>query len=367
MPSTTAHKQSSVSYRELPVVELIECITDASDRAALDEFHTNRKIFRLDAGEPMVMTTFIEMICHSRWAVSLAGCNYNLLEKTYNHLIDRFSNIPDDRYPDGPDCRCYFDAFLTHIYILFERDNINDRLSQELTAAKMLQNMVIRHFKYCLKESCRQSNLLRSRYQWDINGGSIIVWMPVFKSGSDRRHWLQANIDNPDPSRPDERYRIQQIIDTQLGIPVMQDFDSCGELFCDSRNRTENMNLPCAEQIEVKGLANAVADEKTENINQMRPAIQKLGKQKLSDLIGTIFRDVSYDCYEEKSIAERFGISRPTLSRFAGSRWNISASASCPDLWSNLARVLAQNTCFTEAAQDCGIWDKVLQTIQIKG
>ena len=64
---------------------------------------------------------------------------------------------------------------------------------------------------------------------------------------------------------------------------------------------------------------------------------------------------------------KEFKISRSTLSRFAGSRWNISTSERCPDLWSNLARVLANNKYFTKAAKDYGIWDKVQKTIKIKG
>lgn len=357
------YKLPAGRYSDIPVVELIALVTEESDRDALREFHDNRMIFALESGDAMVMAKFIDTICCSRWAMALAGCNYNLIEKAYYHLIDRFSNLPNEEYPDGVDCRYYFDAFLTNVHSYFEQNDITNPLKRELIAAKTLQNMVVRHFKYCLKESCRQSNPLRSRYQWHVNGGSITVWMPVFKSGGERKSWLDENIDAPDPSRAGERYRIQQIIDSLLGTPVIHGFD--GEFI--HSDSAENDFVPDCEQIDVKGLAKAVADEKTQNIDSMRPAIRSLGKQKLAELIRSIFRDISYDCYEEKAVAEKFTISRPTLSRFAGSRWRISDSACPPDLWSNLAKVLAKNDSYKQAARNCRIWDRVLETIRIKG
>ena len=39
------------------------------------------------------------------------------------------------------------------------------------------------------------------------------------------------------------------------------------------------------QEIEIKGLAGAVADEKADNIEFQRPVIQKLGEQKLKKLI----------------------------------------------------------------------------------
>ena len=364
MKTCTENIEYKTNYRTMSVIELVELIVEDSDRAALREFHDHRRIFRFGESQSLLLTDFIDALCNSPWALGLAGHNYNLIEKTYDHLIDRFSNIPNDNYPQGSDCRYYFDAFLASVYRLCRQDNIDNPLEKELLAAKTLQNMIVHHFKYCLKECTRNLNPLRTRYQWDVNGGSIIVWMPVLVSGHDRRVWLEEHIINPDPVNPAEKYRIQQIIDSQFGLPTIEDFEYCRETFIQQDDRHL---LPDQEEIDVKGLASAVADEKSKNIDGMRPAIKALGKQKLGDLICCIFQDISYDSYEEKRIAEKFCISRATLSRFAGSRWHISACERCPDLWSNLARVLAKNTAFTEAARQYGIWDKVLKIIEIKG
>ena len=350
-------------YHTMSIIRLAECIVD-SDREALCEFHDNRRIFRFEKNESLLLAEFIDTLCNSRWALGLAGHNYNLIEKTYDHLIDRFSNIPCDDYPQGSDCRYYFDAFLTSIHRLFKQNNVENPLQKELLSVKALQNRVLHHFKYCLKESARDLNPLRTRYQWDVSGSTIIVWMPVFIAGNNRKAWLEEHILAPDPANPTEKYRIQQIIDRELGMPAFEDYEYCRENFGEHDSR---YSLPGQEIIDVKGLASAVADEKVENINSLRPAIKALGKQKLGNLIRCIFRDISYDSYEEKSIAHRFGISQSTLTRFAGSRWQISAFERCPDLWSNLARVLAGNTDFTEAAKQYGLWDKILKTIEIKG
>ena len=96
----------------MSIIRLAECIVD-SDREALCEFHDNRRIFRFEKNESLLLAEFIDTLCNSHWALGLAGHNYNLIEKTYDHLIDRFSNIPCDDYPQGSDCRYYFDAFLS--------------------------------------------------------------------------------------------------------------------------------------------------------------------------------------------------------------------------------------------------------------
>ncbi|MBN2590815.1 MAG: hypothetical protein JXA96_13205 [Sedimentisphaerales bacterium] len=351
------------NYHNTPLMDLVKLISEESDRAALCEFHDHRRLFCFDTHQSLLLAEFVDILCNSRWALALAGHNYNLIEKSYDNLIDRFSNIPSDDHPNGPDCRYYFDAFLASAHKSFRQNGIKSSLEKELLGAKTLQHMVIHHFKYCLRESARDLNPLRTRYQWETNGGTIIVWMPVLLSGSARKTWLQEHIHDPDPANPAEKYRIQQIIDNELGFPAIEDFECCRDTLIQQISHS----LPNQEEIDVKGLASAVADEKIENIDCMRPAIKSLGKQKLGDLIRCIFQDISYDNYEEKNISHKFGVSPSTLSRFAGSRWHISAFERCPDLWSNLARVLANNTAFTEAARRYGIWDKVLKTIEIKG
>ncbi len=358
-------------FHNIPIAELARFIVESSDdtaRAALKVFHDERPIFQFDNSTPLLLAEFVESLCESRWALQLARGNHCLLEKTYDYLIDRFSNIPSDTYPDGPDCRYYFDSFLGQIYKRYEQRTIENPLEKELLAARTLQNMVIKHFNYCLKESLRCCNPLRSKYEWSIDGEVIVVWLPVSISGSERRERLQEIITNPDPKRPGEKYRIQQIIDEVWGIPSLEHSDYLEEIIQDEhKNLKRESALPDEHQIEVKGLANAIADEKADNIDTMRPAIKKLGKKQLRILIRQIFANIADGEYQEKQLAEQFNLSQPTFSRFAGSRWRISASSRCPDLWRNLAIVLAHNTSFTEPVKQCGIWERVLKVIEISG
>jgi hypothetical protein len=111
--------------------------------------------------------------------------------------------------------------------------------------------------------------------------------------------------------------------------------------------------------ITVEGLARAVADEKVNNIDHQRPKIQELGPKRLKRLILRAFQDLHDGCYQEKRLAERFRRSRPTVSRFAGSRWRTRPDAPPPDLWVNVAEVLAANDDFVEAAKAVGVWPRV--------
>ena len=355
--------QTNNKYYDTSIVELTRFIVEDSDRTAVTVFHDHRKPFQFDDSAPLLFAEFAVSLCESRWALQLAGGNYNLLEKTSDFLIERFSNIPTDAYPKGQDCRYYFNSFLGQIYYQYEQRAIKNPLEKELLATQTLQNMVVHHFKYCLKESLRCCNPLRSRYEWSIDGEVIVIWMPVSIAGSNRSKRLWELIPDVDPKRPGEKYRIQRIIDEVWGIPSLEHSEFLDELI-DNGQKTP---LPNEEQIEVEGLAIAVADEKADNIDTMRPAIKELGKKQLRLLIKQIFSDIADGIYQEKTLASKFNISPATFTRFAGSRWRISASARCPDLYSNLSRTLAHHKPFAEAAKQYGLWDSVLKVIEITG
>jgi len=125
------------------------------------------------------------------------------------------------------------------------------------------------------------------------------------------------------------------------------------------------------EQISVNGLADTVADEKAENIEQQRPTIRRLGEGKLKQLIQSVFTDLADGSYEEKQIAASFGLSRATFSRFAGSRWHHHCKdpivTSVPDLWRNTAQTLAGHSDFVIAAQKAGVWKRVSGILDADG
>ena len=113
------------------------------------------------------------------------------------------------------------------------------------------------------------------------------------------------------------------------------------------------------QELQAHGLAKVVADEKAANIDLQRPAIRALGKLQLKQLILRIFENLAQEAYEEKRLADVFGISRTTFTRFAGSRWEAALARRVPDLWANTAQTLATHGPFMEAAQEAGVWDNV--------
>ena len=102
----------------------------------------------------------------------------------------------------------------------------------------------------------------------------------------------------------------------------------------------------------VNRLSTAVAKKKSQNIERLRPGIAKLGKNIVERMILQIFSDVSEGDYQVTRIASTYGISKPTLSRFAGSQWfknyENKEKLEIPDLWRNTAKTLSGSPEFIE-------------------
>ena len=102
-----------------------------------------------------------------------------------------------------------------------------------------------------------------------------------------------ANVDDPDPSRPEEQTRVQAIVDERLGIPWHVPFDDESDEAFGSQLMPLSSPDPVEEEITVRGLAVVVADEKAESLDRQRPAVRELGGESLKRLILCIFRDLS--------------------------------------------------------------------------
>jgi len=253
------------------------------------------------------------------------------------------------------------------MHTLCQQKHINP-FEKEALAVKTLQQMAVRHFIYCIKESSRSLNPLRSRYQWHLDGTIIIVWMPVTITGNNRRLWLEEHIDDPNPNRPDEKQRIQQIIDSELGFGEVSHMGNFKYTLSADCRLEEIQPANTDDETGVSDMAKAVVDEKAKNIHLMRPSVRILGRTKLRKLITRIFEQITEGCYEEKTLAQRFGLSQSSLTRFAGRRWQISTNSRPPDLWSNLAQLLSKNgTVFSSMAKACGIWKDVQEVIKVSG
>jgi hypothetical protein len=186
--------------------------------------------------------------------------------------------------------------------------------------------------------------------------------MPGFVPGQRRRRWLQDNVDDPCPSRPGERARVQAVIDRYFGVVRRVPLDADIPAVPPPAPANRRFEPGMLERSLPYELARVVSEEKAERIAEQRPAIQELGKEKLTCLIMGAFQALSEGRYAEAQLARAFGLSKATFSRFAGSRW--TASHRIPDLWANTAHTLARHDMFVEAAEEAGVWPTVRRVLR---
>ena len=365
-------------YRQLSLVDLVRRIACDGDSNALREFHNHRTIFRWRGGEVICFIEHVDRLVQQSQARTWCGFDPLVLEQARDLTVAKFSNLPPDaRTRDegtlapmkrhGPDCRCYFMAFLRHASKRLRNLGAVDELERDELAAKCLQGLVRRHFYLSCLECRRRAAGPVTRYFWSTGSGTLCLWMPSQMSGARRRTWLETHVADADPRRPGERQRVQEIIRQGLPQPSRISLDAAAG----QRSQMEAMLTPdeafTLRDVSTKGLAEAVAQEKGHQIARQRQAIRALGRQKLVELIRTIFADLTRGEYEDGRIARTFGLSRATLSRFAGSRWaRLSGDgnkAAVPDLWRNTAQVLSQHEPFVQAAQEAGVWTRVTQIL----
>jgi len=363
--ATATNHATGLCYHTLSLIELAAQIVRDADRGALKELHDCRPVFRFDGGRRMLLAPFVEALCGQPRALEWVGYNHILLASAYDHTIDRFANLPKNapvgqaaRGP-GSDCRYYYHSFLHQMSERLCRQPAPNAIEGEAVAADVLQRMVERHFRLSCFQARRMGNPARSRYAWQVGNGVIRLWMPTTIQGHRRRQWLQDNVEDPDPSRPDERARVQALVDEHLGIA--RHVPIASESGWSPRQRIPGTPFGALiqQEIGVHGLARVIADEKAGSIHKLRPAIRALGRRKIKALICCIFEDMSNGHYEERHLAESFGLSAPTLSRFAGSRWHRTPGAKPPDLWANVAETLTTHPAFIEMAEETGLWRRL--------
>jgi len=361
--------QQDVSiYGQLSLLRLAELIAHDSDRNALQELHNNRRLFYYHSRQPLRLAEFADKLRQSDPAQRWCNGEAETLEKAYDLTISKFSNLPQgdcslQMKSQGTDCRYYYKAFIKAAKADNRLQDCGDENTKQMT--KLLQNLVVRHFRLSCQECTRMNKKFTSRYLWKVDGHSMEVFLPVDIHGRQRGKWLADNIPDVDPARPGERQRVQSIVDeltTKRKIISLENIEeNTIEAEPDFKSQIE-------QEITVKGLADVIAEEKAENIELQRDAIQQLGKQKLRQLICQIFDCLAYGKYEAAGIADSFKINRATFSRFAGSSWLTQSGKSqdnpIPDLWFNTAQTLAGHPVFVRVAEDTGILGRVEQVLK---
>ena len=353
---------SKSRYGFMSLADLITEIVEKNDPDALHEFHNNRAVFRYGRHSPLRFIEFLDLLRKNAENTHWTGAyRIELAEKTYDLTLDKFTNLPVDAFCSstspskrkGPDCRLYFGACLREMNRSFAENPPDGPITEEIKAGKILQSFVRFHFYKSRREAERRHNRFWSRYEWKVKGARIYLYLPVSLNGRKRSEWLHKNIDNPDPYRPNEKKRIQAIIDRKF---VKERFVPLCETASDRSNETSPFRgSDQAEQPFRRSLATVVAQEKADNIHKLRISIRRLGRENLKALIVRIFEEIDCGQYVDGKVAKDFGLSTSTFSRFAGSRWDLSdTSSAVPDLWRNVAEVLSTHPVFQEVSRETG-------------
>ena len=357
-----------VAYAMLTLQELARRIAIGRDAEALNELLQRTLFYVYRAG----LVCLVDFIDHLRRQALDRFNSY--ADQAYDLTIDKFSRLrsneaplarEDPSRPDagkaGADCRGYFHAFVQHLDGRQSELARLTALEREMAEAKALQGFVSRHFVLSLRE-CQRSFFM-TRYAWRRAGGSLTVLMPRTISGRARRQWLETNVPDADPTRTNEAARVQAIIDVRIGQARF--FVLCEDRQLDLDAPLVNpLPIPGEEvsSVSVEGLADTVAKEKAANIQAQRPAIRALGPAKLREMIRRIFDDLADDRYCLTEVAQQYGLSKATLSRFAGIRWGPRQrrmGTSIPDLYRNMAQVVGSDADFVEAAKRAGVWQGI--------
>ena len=362
-------------YQHLSLLRLVELIAHNSDEKALQELHNNRRVFRYYTDkQPLRLAEFANRLRQSSHARQWCNGEAEILEKAYDLTISKFNNLPnpENNYPEvkleGPNCRYYYEAFVKQAAKTTDGDFRYRDDDKEKQMAKLLQNLIVRHFRLSCQECSRRDRKLTTRYLWQINGHTMEIFLPVDIEGRQREKWLADNIQDVDPTRSGERDCVQDMIDDltrKRNILSLEDIEE-NTIVANS----PDFQLRIEQEITVKGLADVVAEEKAENIEVQRDAIQQLGKEKLRQLVRQVFDCLARGQYEVVKIAENFGINKTTFSRFAGSNWLTQSGKSqdypIPDLWFNTAQTLAGHPAFVRVAADVGILERVEKVLKSK-
>ena len=366
--------------KQHPSLELLRKISLESDRLALNELLERRKLF-VYGTERMLLAEFLwKMKEGYQKRLGSKRTVDEIVESVYDLTLAKFIILPlrkpaskKQEKTESPlmkhatvDCRLYYKAVLAQVDEWKQDNSDAGIIEEERAVGRILQNMMVRHFYLSIIE-CRRSKMpFRRRYFWKVKGKSITLWYPNWMTGREFRAWLERHIDNPNPNKLGETQKIQNEIDAYFSLHIEIPLDE--RWVADNRNADEFP--PGITFDKTNELMLTVAQEKVRNIDKMRPAIRALGKESLYVMILRIFDDISGDRYEDNRIADEFGVSKATFSRFAGSHWSEklgNEKADIPDLWKNTARILASDPDFMELALETGVLPKLKKVMGVIG
>ena len=366
------HKESTSS--------LARMIVDDSDFTALKVLLETRRLFRLKKEGPFLLPEFLLKL-RNNLALASEHVNdpYELADCAYDLTLAKFWNLPKNpikidsgggqpEFGIKTDCRNYYRQFLKEMQKKKNEGKIRTPGEEELIAGKVIKNLVYRAFLYSKLECMRRTPFV-VRYLWEIKGKRFYLWYPSYLTAKEFRGWLKENIGETVLAIPDAQKHIQGLIAANFNRGHLVPVDTPG----DPQNYNQELESALSYVDPDDGpkfpyrLASAVAKEKGQKINKLRSGIAKMGRKTVEQMVLEIFSDLSVDDFNLTRTAKFYGISKPTLSRFAGSKWSEKNKddkpVTIPDLWKNTARILSKNSDFMETVLTAGFGDALASVL----
>lgn len=365
-------------------VALVRRIVEDSDNLSLIVFLETRKLFCSGSEKPLLLDEFLSVL-HEKMAkndfkyqipnvttIELADCVYDKTKNKYMNMPrrDSFAGCAEDRPSSKKevDCRNYYSPFLIEMQRKIDDGEIKTQEDEEVQSGILLEKLVAGNFYSSSLKDCRRDLSLSIRYEWKVGGGTLSLWHPRHVEAAEFREWLKTLITDVDLKNPNEKQRIQSLIDSHFGSIFFVSIDEDPEGVFPGSYETDPLEAK-QKQMFPYSLAEAVAGEKVANIHALRPAIRAMGKEALERLILDIFSDLAgQGDYELNQLAREYKISKSTLSRFAGIKWKEGKDSNVkyfPDLWQNTAEILGKDPVFMETASDLGFADRIKEVLVV--
>ena len=349
---TQIHEQN---LKSLSTHELLMRIVEDCDQDALNHLVEYRRII-LSGDTWLFLPEYIKMLCDTSTRSYYHRAEYRyigfdeFMNNTYNCLVDRFIELP---YIGSSSMKCIA-QYRSILRKVGETHHMSE-LQQEQKIGRVFKETVTNHLYLCMREVIRSSNPFLTRYTWTRNGTTLMtLYRPTTVDVKEITHWLDEtfpDIDNKDPSFKEE---VQKQLDDRFQRGGYIALDDHGE-----KDDKQPIEIPIhdeeyTEYPTLEGIIQKIVQRKEQEFDQLRAGIRKLGIRRMKQLVRDILDAVTDGAYNLSDMARKYGLSKATLSRFAGNTWE-SDDAASPDLWKNSMQVILQNTPMLEMAAEAGI------------
>ncbi len=352
-------------YSKLSTAELIERIALHSDGEALNELLSCRKLVWIGKnGVRLLLSDFLWELKQKRfWPFLRIGARERAAEEkldlVYSFTLQKFSVLRlQAKTADmkGPYCDTRYTRLHEEIKSRI-KPQMHAQLDEETEVARIFRNLVLVEIYFSGLEAYRETERAFERYPWQVPGMKPIqLKRPSSIEAREFKKWLEQNID----FNHLEKEIIQEQIYKRFGFGKHFDFDEIQEY--DTVLAVNPDPGKDEERAHLETLYEKVADEKSESFQEQRPAIRKLGREKVRQLVLRILDGYVEQGSKDIDIAKEFNLSKATFSRFAGRDWQKSKDGSAmvvPDLWLNMAKMIHRDPYFSEAAIRLGIKEMV--------